>query len=253
MSVKYILSIVLLCASFFAEANDSAKNEFAEANKLNIDASYTEAINKYEAMLNAGNESDVLYYNLGYAYYKSGQLAKAILNLERAKRLNPGDQDINYNLEVAYSQTVDKIDSIRPVFFVRWWHQLINVASSDVWGNLFVIFLFVFLASLLAFLFAESMLKRKVGFFVSLVAVLFAASSLYFSIFQRDKIVNSTSAIIFADTVTVTTSPDDNGTEMVVLHEGTKVDIVSKLGDWCEIRLSDGNVGWLKNVNIQVI
>lgn len=70
---------------------------------------------------------------------------------------------------------------------------------------------------------------------------------------QKAELVNRSYAIVFAPTVTVKSSPDASGTDLFVLHEGTRVSVKSKLGDWSEIALEDGNVGWMPTKDIEII
>lgn len=234
----YIVAIMLMMMSFGVQAQtDSVK---------------IATIEEMESVLASGQESVQIYYNLGYSYYKEGELAKAILNFERAHRLAPSDEDIIYNLEQAYAMT-DKLQEIETVFFVRWWDALCNTMSSDGWAILFVVVFILLLSGVALFLFSDRVSLRKTGFFSALALLVVAIFSLSVSIQQRDKIVNSKDAIIMTPSVTLSTAPDNNGSELVVLHAGTKVYIVSRLGEWCEVRLKDGNVGWIKIEHIEII
>ncbi len=235
---KYIVAIlfVLGCISVNAQ-QDSVK---------------VASIDEMEKILASGQESVQIYYNLGYSYYKSGELAKAILNFERAHRLAPSDEDIIYNLEQAYVMT-DKLQEVEQVFFVRWWDSLCNTMSSDGWAVMFVVVFILMLAGIAVFIFLDNISLRKTGFFSALFLLAVAIFSLSISIRQRDNIVNSKDAIIMKSSVTLSTAPDENGSELVVLHAGTKVHILSRLGEWCEVRLKDGNVGWIKASFIEVI
>lgn len=234
----YIVAIMLMMMSFGVQAQtDSVK---------------IATIEEMESVLASGQESVQIYYNLGYSYYKEGELAKAILNFERAHRLAPSDEDIIYNLEQAYAMT-DKLQEIETVFFVRWWDALCNTMSSDGWAILFVVVFILMLSGVALFLFSDRVSLRKTGFFSALTLLVVAIFSLSVSIQQRDKIVNSKDAIIMTPSVTLSTAPDNNGSELVVLHAGTKVYIVSRLGEWCEVRLKDGNVGWIKIEHIEII
>lgn len=234
----YIVAIMLMMMSFGVQAQtDSVK---------------IATIEEMESVLASGQESVQIYYNLGYSYYKEGELAKAILNFERAHRLAPSDEDIIYNLEQAYAMT-DKLQEIETVFFVRWWDALCNTMSSDGWAILFVVVFILMLSGVALFLFSDRVSLRKTGFFSALALLVVAIFSLSVSIQQRDKIVNSKDAIIMTPSVTLSTAPDNNGSELVVLHAGTKVYIVSRLGEWCEVRLKDGNVGWIKIEHIEII
>lgn len=234
----YIVAIMLMMMSFAVQAQtDSVK---------------IATIEEMESVLASGQESVQIYYNLGYSYYKEGELAKAILNFERAHRLAPSDEDIIYNLEQAYAMT-DKLQEIETVFFVRWWDALCNTMSSDGWAILFVVVFILMLSGVALFLFSDRVSLRKTGFFSALALLVVAIFSLSVSIQQRDRIVNSKDAIIMTPSVTLSTAPDNNGSELVVLHAGTKVYIVSRLGEWCEVRLKDGNVGWIKIEHIEII
>lgn len=234
----YIVAIMLMMMSFGVQAQtDSVK---------------IATIEEMESVLASGQESVQIYYNLGYSYYKEGELAKAILNFERAHRLAPSDEDIIYNLEQAYAMT-DKLQEIETVFFVRWWDALCNTMSSDGWAILFVVVFILMLSGVALFLFSDRVSLRKTGFFSALTLLVVAIFSLSVSIQQRDRIVNSKDAIIMTPSVTLSTAPDNNGSELVVLHAGTKVYIVSRLGEWCEVRLKDGNVGWIKIEHIEII
>ncbi|MBR6648598.1 MAG: tetratricopeptide repeat protein, partial [Bacteroidaceae bacterium] len=115
-------------------------------------ADYATAIAVYEAILAEGNEAASLYYNLGNAYFKSDEIAKAILNYERALLLDPSDKDIRFNLEFARSKTVDKVTEGYTIFFVRWIEELINTMSMDAWCILGITAFVLLLVSLLFFL-----------------------------------------------------------------------------------------------------
>lgn len=247
---SFLLMLLFTLSSLGVRASD---DRMVEANMLNGNGEYEKAIEKYGQILMTGVESPALYFNLGYAHYKNGALAPAILNFERAKLLSPNDPDVNYNLELAYSQTVDKIERVGEVFFLRWINGIKNKGNSNDWAVLFLVTFALMVACAGFYFFGQYPILRKIGFYVGVGLFLFCSISLSFSIAQRNKLTNRNTAIVFSPAVTVTSSPDERGTELVVLHEGTKVTVVSRLGDWCEIRLSDGNVGWLKKSAIQII
>lgn len=248
--MKYILTILFSCVFALAYAETDARMQ--QALTACQEGNFEEAINTYETILSEGKESATLYYNLGYAYYKSGQLGRAVLNMERSKRLAPNDQDVIANLEQAYSLT-DQMQTLEPVFFVRWWHSFTNMMGSDGWAWMFIIVFVLFLLGVSGFLFADSVAIRKAGFFSAIVLFFVGVLALSISVNKRNDVVDGQEAIIMSASVTLTTSPDKNGSEMAVLHEGTHVDIVSELGEWIEVRLKDGNVGWLKKAEVEVI
>jgi hypothetical protein len=235
---RYIVALLLML---------SALGGYAQQDSIKV-----ASIEEMEQILASGKESVQVYYNLGYAYYKNGELAKSILNFERAHRLAPSDEDIIYNLEQAYAMT-DKLQEVEVVFFVRWWNSLCNMMSSDGWAVMFVVVFILMLVGVAAFIFSDNVSLRKAGFFSAAALLVVAIFSLSVSIRQRDNIVNCKDAIIMKASVTLSTSPDENGSELVVLHAGTKVHVLNRLGEWCEVRLKDGNVGWIKASFIEVI
>ena len=248
----YIALFILAGTQVFAVTEQQLADSLQHANKLAMDGQNAEAISTYNYILGEGYESAQLYYNLGYCHYKSGNLGPAILNFERAHRLDPSDEDTAYNLEQAYEMT-DKMQKLTPIFIFRWWDSFRNVFNSDGWAVIFVVLFILVLAGAALFLFANSVPMRKIGFFAGIILTLLAIGALSISINQRNEVVNSKAAIIMSPSVTLSTSPDKNGTQMVVLHEGTHIVIISTLGDWCQVRLDDGNVGWIKSKDIEVI
>lgn len=223
-----------------------------DIDKLAQDGNYTEAIDAYEAILAAGHESEGLYYNLGYSYFKAGSLGKAILNFERAKRLDPSDPDVAANLELAYSLT-DKMETVDVPVIDRVWNSITDAFSSDGWAWMFVLLFFLALAGVAAFLFLDSVALRKAGFFSAIVLMVLAIVSVSVSISKKSEALDSSCAIIMSSSTDLTTSPDKNGVRMTVLHEGTAVTILDELGEWIEVRLRDGNVGWLKTSDVEKI
>ena len=214
---------------------------------------YTQAIELYESVLKSYGESAMVYYNLGNAYYKAGKVASAILNYERALLLNPGDSDTRFNLQVARQKTVDKIEPIGEFFLTRWIGTVEDVYSADGWAKWGVASFVLFIGCLVLFFFSKWIRLKKIGFFAGICSLLISLVANLFADSQQDKLLHRADAIVFASTVTVKSSPDASGTDLFILHEGTKVTIKSTLGEWSEIQLEDGNVGWMPSKEIQQI
>lgn len=209
-------------------------------------ADYATAIAVYEAILAEGNEAASLYYNLGNAYFKSDEIAKAILNYERALLLDPSDKDIRFNLEFARSKTVDKVTEGYTIFFVRWIEELINTMSMDAWCILGITAFVLLLVSLLFFLFNRNMPVRKSGFAIAIISLFVTIFANIAAYSHYDKIANGTDAIIIVPSVTAKSTPDESGTSLFVIHEGRKVKITDDtMSAWKEVELEDGTIGWL--------
>ena len=228
------------------------------ATKTQADAAYgkgnyEEAITLYEEVLKQG-ESAELYYNLGNAYYRTNDITRAILNYERSLLLNPGDADTNFNLQMARSKTVDKIAPESEMFFVTWYKWLVNCLSVDGWAYLALVALALAIVLALVYLFGQILWLRKFGFFGGiLLLVLFLLANL-FAWQQKQALLNRHEAIIMESPVTVKSTPSDGGTDLFILHAGTKVRVVDdSMNDWKEIRLPDGKQGWLEKKQIEMI
>ena len=224
-----------------------------EAEEAYAKEDYTQAIELYESVLKSYGESAMVYYNLGNAYYKAGTVAPAILNYERALLLNPGDSDTRFNLQVARQKTVDKIEPIGEFFLTRWIGTVEDVYSADGWAKWGVASFVLFIGCLVLFFFSKWIRLKKIGFFAGICFLLISLVANLFADSQQDKLLHRADAIVFASTVTVKSSPDASGTDLFILHEGTKVTIKSTLGEWSEIQLEDGNVGWMPSKEIQQI
>ncbi len=214
---------------------------------------YGKAIELYEGVLKTSGASPEIYYNLGNAYYKAGKMAPAILNYERALALDPGDGDIRFNLLMARQMTVDKIEPIDKFFLSKWITAFRNIGSVDSWANTGIVCFILFIGCAALFFFSRHIRLKKVGFFLGTALLIAVIVSNVFAKNQKNELVDHTHAIVFAPTVTVKSSPDASGTDLFVLHEGTKVSIKSTLGEWSEIVLEDGNVGWMPTKDIETI
>jgi len=223
------------------------------ANEAYIKGDFRKAIDLYNSLLESGKESDVLYYNLGNAYYKANETTLAILNYERALLLNPGDGDTRFNLEMAKLKTIDKIEPVGRFFLSEWITSLRNVFSTNQWATIGIVSFLLLIGCLVLFFFSRQISWKKVGFYASIVLLVLTVSSNVFSYQQKKSLTDRNVAIISVPTVTLKGSPDNSGTDIVILHEGLKVTIKSKLGDWNEVILEDGTVGWVESKKIATI
>lgn len=238
----------------FSAAKSSDDNVTkAEGDSAYVRNDYASAIQIYESLLKKGEAAEV-YYNLGNSYYKAGDIAKAILNYERALLLQPGNADIRANLEIARSKTIDKVVSVPDIFFVAWTKSLINCLSVDAWAKLGVAFFILLLVSFSFFFFSKQIMWKKSGFIAGLICLVLVVVSNVFASEQKSKLMNRNEAIILSPSVTVRSTPSESGTSLFILHEGHKIEIKdNSMREWKEIRLEDGKVGWVPTSAIEVI
>ena len=245
---SFALLLLLLMLPLAASAATKEK-----ADSLYAAEHYQEAAKQYEALLKQGVSSD-LYYNLGNCYYRMDDITRAVLNYERAQLLSPGDRDIRLNLQMARSKTIDKIVPESEMFFVTWYHSLVNLMSVDGWARMALVSLVIAIILALAYLFSDCIWLRKVGFFVGLLFLVVFALSNLFAYQQKQALVERSGAIVIRSAATVKSTPANNGTDLFILHEGTKVTITDNtMKEWCEIRVADGKEGWLPTKDLEVI
>lgn len=246
---KIIVCLWLFCAGcLLAQAQSKASADSAYAQER-----YDEAIRLYTALLKSGESADI-YYNIGNCYYKKDDMARAVLHYERAALLNPGDADIRFNLELARSKTIDKITPEHEMFFITWFRAGVDCAGADQWARLALCAFVLMLLSFALFLFASKVSWKKVGFFVALLLFLVVVASNVFAYMQKQQLTHRTGAVVMASSVVVKSTPNASGTDLFVLHEGTRVEVVdATMRDWAEIRLADGKIGWMPKAQMEII
>lgn len=243
--------IFLLSFVQFVQAESFTK---ADADKAYQENKYAEAIKMYENILATQGESAVVYYNLGNSYFKEKNMAKAVLNYERALLLNPGDADIRFNLDMARSKTVDQITPATEVFIVTWVNSLTNMQSERGWAKIGIVSFICLLVGLALYIFSKRLIVRKIGFIGAVVLLVVTVCANLFAREQKNELMDRTGAIVMSPTVTVKSTPDESGTELFVLHEGTKVFVEdNSMKGWKEIRMEDGNKGWIPTEAIEII
>lgn len=246
MAMILILTLMMFPMTIHAVTKQDADAEYSKGN-------YQQAIKDYEELLKAG-ESAEIYYNLGNAYYRTENITRSVLNYERALLLNPADEDIRFNLQMARSKTIDKITPESEMFFFTWYRSLVNLMTIDNWARLAIASMILTLILALVYLFASHLTLRKIGFYGGvLFLVIFLLSNL-FAFQQKQMLMKRNGAIVIAPSVTIKKTPEANSTDQGVIHEGTRVDIIDDtMRDWKEIHLADGREGWIPTSQIEKI
>jgi tetratricopeptide (TPR) repeat protein len=255
MKLSYIITLYLfiLIPHFESFAQDLQKDKFTEATDLYSSGKYQEALDEWNSIYITGIRSATLDYNIGNAYFKLSNLPGAILFYERALLLKPGDEDIQYNLQIARTLVVDKFNEIPELFFIRWYNFISLTLSANKWASISIVTFILFLIFLSLYIYSSRYRNKVIGFWVSILLIFLSISSLTFSLQNRKLVFNNPRAVIFNPLVNGKSSPDDSGTDLFVLHEGTRVKIEDEVGEWYEIRLSDGNKGWVPANSLEKI
>ncbi len=233
----------------------AAQSTFELANQAYDAQRYADAVALYDSVEVEQGVSMQLYFNRGNAYYKMQQYAPAILNYERALRLSPGNSDVRYNLTLVNTKIVDKIEEKGTFFINVWAAELRDLFSVNTWAVIGIVSFFIFLAGIVVYFYTdvEKIRLKKWGFFVALLMIVISIMANACAITQNNRYKLHNEAIVFDDEISVKSSPSDTGTELFLLHEGTKVLIMETVGDWMEIQIPDGNRGWLPISAVQII
>ena len=250
MMKQFIYTIMFAALSLAV----SAQTDKIAADSAYVKGDYKDAIEIYESLAANNGESADVYYNLGNAYYKSENIAKAVLNYERALLLNPDDEDIRFNLELARSKTVDKVAPEYKFFLMEWLESIINLLSISAWSILAVVSFVVMLLTLLLFLFGKSVSTKKTGFIIALFSLFITIFANLSALHRYHYLTERNNAVIMEPSVTAKSTPSNSGTELFVIHEGRKVKISDdSMREWTEIELEDGNKGWIPSSSLERI
>ncbi len=239
-----VLLIILGLTTFRLQAMKT-DSLITRANLFYANQMYEQAAEGYQQVVDSGYVASELYYNLGNAYFKEHNIPRAILNYERAHLLNPGNEDIRYNLKLARTHVSDKINVLPKFFLVQWYHRFLERLSSDGWAWVSMIGFILGLILLSLFVFSKRLALRKAGFVSGVIILFFSLLSFLFAWQSREILMAHDHAIVMSPAVTVKSSPDEKGTDLFVIHEGTKVAVKELVDHWTEIRLDDGSKGWL--------
>lgn len=242
---RYLLMLLALSSMYISAQT------FEQANQLYIDADYEGAISAYTAVLSETQTAEV-YYNLGNAYFKTGELAQAILAYERALRLKPNYKDAQHNLEFAEQRIIDNIEDNQAFFLSAWWTTLRNQLSAHTWIVMSIVLFLLSLIGLFIFAFMHTVWVRKIAFHSAWIMLVMSVCTLSFGLSLRHRDTAREEAIITQGVVNAKASPDKSGTDLFVLHEGTKVRVKDSVNGWLEIHVGD-NVGWVRSSALERI
>ncbi len=219
---------------------------YQEGNRQYQEGEFEGALASYLRLVEAGFESGEVYYNIGNTYFKLGDVAQSILYYERARRLLPGDADIQANLELARSLTVDEIEPL-PRFWlfaaVEWWVELLpRTVLIAVVGASYLVGTGVVLLLILKRGVPVAVWGQRIALASGIVFLLFGLNLTI----RELELGRTQEAVVLQTQVDVMSAPlDDETLTIFTVHEGTKVRIDRLSEEWAEVVLEDGRVGWV--------
>ena len=250
-----LMLMIFAAVPFSAEAeNIYVDSLWNAANQAYTEGRWADARNDYGLIAASSLESAALWCNMGDAWYKEGNIPQAILCYERALKVDPSYDDARFNLDFLNSQIQDKIDPVPELIFKTWLRDVSYMLDSDSWAVCFLVLFAVALALILVFILAPTVSGRRIGFFSALVSLMLALCSLGMSFWQKGEYVRSDAAIVMRPVVSVKSSPTfETAKDLFILHEGTKVRVIDRVGSWDNIELADGRQGWVPSSDVEMI
>ncbi len=247
------LTLLLSVSVAFCISEKDALKIYHEANIAYQKLDYEKSILKYEELIKNKQVSPEVFFNLGNAYFKAGNFAKAILNYERAKKLEPEDEDANFNLKIASLKVVDKIESVPEIFYKRWINNLSTIMPADTFSILFILLIWLLFASAALYVAGHTVRIRKISFVLIIFFLCLSTAAGILASRSHARAIVDKQGIIMTSSVYVKSSPDEKGNDLFILHEGTKAEVLDELNGWRKIRIANGGIGWMKSDEMEII
>ena len=248
--MRIVIAFFMCCGCLLS---GQSTDYFSQGNDLYNKGKYAEAIEAYQEVLNRNEHSAELYFNMGNAHYKLNNIGPSIFYFEKALQLEPNDKEIMNNLSFAQNMTIDAIGRVPEVGFSRLFNNLIKRFSYNAWAIIGVSAVFMFVCLFLIYRFAYVSSRKRLAFVLSLLSLVIAFMAVFMA-FQRQRLDrNDQPAIVYVQESRVKTEPNRRSEEAFRLHEGTKVQIIDTLDNWCKIKLSDGSIGWIDSEEIRAL
>lgn len=231
--------------AFFLPILVFGQNQFDNANELYQEEKYQEAVQAYEQVLETGLHSVDVYFNLGNAYYKLNEVAPAIYNYEKALLLEPNNKNVKNNLKFAQNMMIDTVKEVPRVGFNEWLQDFTSVYHYDTWAKIAIGFSFLVLLSFIAYYFIPKIGVKRIFFGLAVLFLIFSVLSVVISAFEKNQTESYNPAIVFSESVSVKSEPNQTSNNVTLIHEGTKVYVLESLDDYYKVELSDRREGWL--------
>lgn len=246
LTIFFSLFTVLLC---------TAQNNklFDEATAAYNSGEYEKAIAFYTDILDDGEHSAAVYYNLGNSYYKLNKIAESIYFYEKALLLSPNDEEVKTNLSYAQNMTIDAIDTIPETGLSKLYKSVTGKLTFDQWAYLAVALIIIFVLLYILFYYANSSTLKRWSFIGSILALFICIIAIVFAFIQRSDFKDLQPAIIFAEESSIKSEPNVSSQQVFVIHAGTKVNVLDQLDEWNKIKLADGKTGWIQKNELKLL
>ena len=246
--------LILLSGSFLycsLALGQERETTFENANSAYNAGQFEKAVMHYKEILESGQQSAELYFNLANSYYRLNQVGESIFYFEKAKQLQPTDEDINVNIAFAQNMAIDAVEVLPKSQFTLLKEKTIELFSQEGWA-----YMIVFMAWLLVlfwglYLWNKAPVIKRTFFVSTSVLGLLLISSLFIAVVKSSITDDTTYGILFNEKIEVWAEPNSRAEVLFLLHEGTKVQMLDQLQEWQKIRIANGSEGWIKNAKVR--
>ncbi len=235
-----------------AYSSEDAQATFKNANSAYETGDYQKAIDLYSSLTNDYQSSDLLK-NLGNAHFRLDNLGLAILYYEKAIKLNPDDEDAAFNLKYANNLTVDRLGDGGDDKIASFFKSLIASTASNNWAYINILLCFLFFGVLAYMFISKSIRTKRLLFLSSIGLAVILLTSFIFAYQAKQMVLTYSHAIVIDSKVDVKSEPNDSSADLFVLHEGSKIELLSEKGEWIEIMIPNGSVGWVERKDVEKI
>jgi len=247
--MRKVTVLIFLIVSFLGFSQ--SQELFDKANAAYQNGEFEASIASYEKIIENGEASAEVYYNLGNAHYKLNNVAPSIYYFEKALQLQPKDEDIKNNIEFARNMAIDDIDEVEQTGLSASFDNLISKYTASGWAIFAIVFSVMFVVLFLLYFFSRSSLQKRLFLGFASLSVIACIISVIFAFQQKAYVENNQYAIIYQEVVEVRDEPNLRGEASYELHEGTKAKVLEDFQEWSKIELSNGAQGWVNSQNIR--
>ncbi len=235
---------LLLAAQALCMDRTQADSLVANGQRLYLNGSYEEALAQLSEV-EAEFDSPELQLGIGNCWYRLGDIPHAILHYERGLRLDPGDEDLRANLDLAMTQIKDRIPGEADHVVARGWSAFQAGSDTDQWARRSLWVCLAFFVLLTVARIVRSRGARRIAYGAAGLAALLLLLSIGFAAQRARQLETHPYAIILAPKTDARAEPRDTAKALFLLHRGSKVQVRDTTNGWCEVRLASGATGWL--------
>ena len=246
--------MILFLVSFFhcfGALGQEKDITFDNANAAYNAGQFEKAVMLYKQILESGQHSAELYFNLGNSYYRLNQVGESIFYFEKAKQLEPTDEDINFNSAFAQNMAIDAVEVLPKSQVTQLKDNIIEFFSQEGWAYFIILLAWLFVLFWGLYLWNKIPFIKRTFFVTSLILAFLLIGSLFIAVIKSANTSDTTYGILFNEKMEVWAEPNSRAEVLFLLHEGTKVQMLDQLQEWQKIRIANGSEGWIKNAKVR--